>query len=313
MTLRAAAVTMMRDDPFFLRIWHQYYSRQLGDDHLYVIDNGSVWPDGMPSEIQDILARVSVVKIPFQDGVGRLQKRGFDYTRFSFINAFIAGLRSYYNIVLHNDIDELFVPDPARWSGLHDYLADEARRGGVVSGVGIELFQDVESDAAYDPAMPLFAQRPNYIYRVEYCKPHLFYSTDWVLPHKATKPFFLDPDLYLVHLKYLDADRIVARQDDILDYYDKGMGGRRSRWSWSQQRLKNEFDKLAKRDTYDGAAFQHTELFERDLPKRDARYLINVPRDDGYYSVARAITEDSFFALQDFRRRLPASFVDSGI
>jgi len=181
-----------------LRIWYDYFSRQFGGDHLYVIDNGLVWKHGMPPEVATILSATSVVKPPFAGGVGGLHKRGFDYTRFPFIT----GLRSYRNIVPYNDVDELFGADPERWSNLSDYLGNAERQGGVVSDVWMAL------------------------------------------PHTATKPFFLDPDLYLVHLKYLDMEEAVARQDDIREYYNKRMGGRRSLWSCSQQRLRNEFRNL---------------------------------------------------------------------
>ena len=40
MQTTVAAVTMVRDDPFFLRIWLDYYGTRLGRENCYVVNHG---------------------------------------------------------------------------------------------------------------------------------------------------------------------------------------------------------------------------------------------------------------------------------
>ena len=36
-TKRVAALTMVRNDDFYLRRWTAYYGRELGEEHLYIL------------------------------------------------------------------------------------------------------------------------------------------------------------------------------------------------------------------------------------------------------------------------------------
>ena len=52
-TMRIAAVTMARNDSFFLSRWIRYYGREVGYDHLYIYLDGEDQeiPPGTPKEV----------------------------------------------------------------------------------------------------------------------------------------------------------------------------------------------------------------------------------------------------------------------
>ena len=43
-TKRVAALTMVRNDDFYLRKWTAYYGRELGEEHLYIYLDGKDQP-----------------------------------------------------------------------------------------------------------------------------------------------------------------------------------------------------------------------------------------------------------------------------
>ena len=73
---KIAAITMVRNDDFYLRKWVQYYSRELGGkEHLYI------YYDGVDQEIGDFCRGTNAFKVPkigkkvVEAEKGRLQGR----------------------------------------------------------------------------------------------------------------------------------------------------------------------------------------------------------------------------------------------
>ena len=54
-TKRIAAVTMVRDDQFFLEKWVKYYGSHIGDENLYIIF------DGEDQKIPDYCSKVNTI------------------------------------------------------------------------------------------------------------------------------------------------------------------------------------------------------------------------------------------------------------
>ena len=308
MSIRIACLTMMKDEPFFLKIWHDYYAGQVGSENLFVIDHASEWKSGKTSEIDAILAAVSIIRIPFVKGSGPLALRGFDFTRFQMIASIVSGLRAYYDVVLYNDIDEITVPDPRKWGGLREYLTHLQPCGSVMAGVGLEIFQDVENEPEYSHHIPLFAQRRNYVYSLHYSKPNVFFVNCRTLPHKSYQPFTLAPDLCHFHLKYLDKREIVSRQSAYIEYREQGLGADNSRWRWSTTRLEAEFEALARRPLDTSREFPHHSIFAQDLPNAPGGYAIDVQGEDRRFWVCNSLDQKSIAALDGSRYELPERF-----
>lgn len=168
---RTACVTMCRDETFFLRVWAKYYGDLFGAENLYIIDHAS---EGDRSIRNDLLAAgVNFISIPHSTPSQKFSKNSFDQSRFSLITAFMNGLRSYFDIVIYNDTDEIYIPDPEHFGSLKDYIDDRVEPGNVYAGIGVEVFENVGVDAPIESNTSLFMQRPSFVYRPGHSKPHL--------------------------------------------------------------------------------------------------------------------------------------------
>ena len=58
MQTTAAALTMVRDDAFYLKIWLRYYGEMLGRENCYIISHGR------GEEVADLAAGCNVIGIP---------------------------------------------------------------------------------------------------------------------------------------------------------------------------------------------------------------------------------------------------------
>lgn len=136
MQTTAAAITMVRDDLFFLRAWLRYYGGILGRENCYIVNHGR--GDAVAAEA----AGANVIGIP-----GDYHKN-FDMKRWRLLNGLVGGLKSYYDHVIVGDVDELVVLDPVAGIGLLDWLKTvPADR--VLTPLGLEVVHriDVEPDA----------------------------------------------------------------------------------------------------------------------------------------------------------------------
>ncbi|WP_138464739.1 glycosyltransferase family 2 protein [Poseidonocella sp. HB161398] len=211
---KIACVTMMKDEDFFLPIWFRYYSRIFGAENLFIIDHSSARAivEMLDPELRG--SRVNTFCLPPRAETSDIKReRSFDKQRFTAISGFIGGLLAFYDLVLFNDADEIFVADPARYRDLADYLDRSSLRGQIAAGIGVELFHDRHSEAAFDSAAPIFSQRRNVFLSPLYSKPHILGRPSTLSPHAVADPFILDPDLYLFHLKFVDAGHLYNRQE----------------------------------------------------------------------------------------------------
>ncbi|CAF4625861.1 unnamed protein product, partial [Rotaria sp. Silwood2] len=105
-----AVLTICRNEPGYLPIWLKYYRRYFADGDIYILDNDS--DDGSTANLSVNVIRVHSEK--YFDHywlVGTVQ----NHTR----NL----LESGYKYVLFCEIDEIVVPDPAKYPlGLIDYI-----------------------------------------------------------------------------------------------------------------------------------------------------------------------------------------------
>ncbi len=189
----AAAVTMVRDDLFFLDIWLRHYGAEFGRENLYVINHGR-------GEAVAELARGSnVIGLPGDP------HRNFDMKRWRLLNNIVGGLKSYYKHVVVGDVDEILVMDPEKGRTLLQFL--EVRRAGrVLTPLGLEVLHriDVETDPITDRVL---GPRRHVRVAPHYSKPCVISTGTKIARGGHFTQFgqLITPEsLYLFHLKFCD-------------------------------------------------------------------------------------------------------------
>ncbi|MDR3522916.1 MAG: glycosyltransferase family 2 protein [Acetobacteraceae bacterium] len=191
-----AAVTMVYNDPVYLKIWLEYYSRQLGAKNLYVVDHGS--NDGST----DHLGAVNVIRLP--------RSPQDDPKRAAFLSSFCSSLLAYHDCVLHGDVDEILVADPRVAATLPAYCAGVTAP--VQTAIGLNVLHRLGHETPYTPERRVLAQRPWVFRSSSMCKPALIRRPVRWSPgfHSADTPVYFG-DLYLFHLRWFDLDTALRR------------------------------------------------------------------------------------------------------
>lgn len=201
-----AAMTMVGGDHFFLKRWVDYYGRHLGREHLYILSHG-----GDP-EHRKIAEGCNVIYLPHD-----ATRYCFNQRRWQMLSMFTSGFTRYYNWILTGDVDEIVAVDPAVSDNLVEYLKrfDSDARPPVISPLAIEMVHNptLEPEPITEDRNVLDVRR---IYRLNanYNKPCITRNKITFAPggHFANeRRKFLDPDLYLFHLRFVDYDMTEAR------------------------------------------------------------------------------------------------------
>ena len=204
---KIAAMTMVRNDDFFLRKWVEYYGLELGKENLFV------YFDGLDQEIPDFCRGTRAAKI---------QKIGKDVVsndkgRVQFMSWKAAELfSSGYDLVIGTDADEFIVVDPKLGKSLAEYLS-EAKIKDSLSPLGLDFGQklDVEKDIREDE--PFLTQRHYAQIGTRYTKASIIAEPlHWGSGFHRVKGhnFHIAKNLYLLHFGYFDQKRIEERMSD---------------------------------------------------------------------------------------------------
>ncbi len=197
-----AAVTMVRDDAFFLAAWLRHYGGQFGRENCYVINHGR------GAQVAELAQGCNVIGIP-----GDAHKN-FDIKRWGLLNNLVGGLRKYYRHVIVGDVDELVVVDPQTGMDLAGFMADQPE-GRILTPLGLEVIHriDIEPEPVGETILgPRRHVRP----APHYSKPCVVSAPVKLSRggHFAQFGKLFSPDaLYLMHLKYCDFDNYVAAMD----------------------------------------------------------------------------------------------------
>ena len=204
---RIAAVTMARNDMFFLTRWISYYGAQLGTENLYI------YLDGTDQAVPKNAGKATVKKIPH---VEQPRQVG-DKTRITMLSALAADLfEKGYDIVIGCDCDEFLIADPATGMGLREYLSD-AKLHTVTSGLGLDVGMDLNSEAALNSDLPFLAQRKFAVLSTRYTKAVVLTKpVTWGSGFHSVKGhnFHIDKNLYLLHFGGVDLDMIKNKIGD---------------------------------------------------------------------------------------------------
>ena len=199
-------LTMAYRDHDLLQTWVDYYGAQVGRQHLYVLSHGG---DPKHREIAD---GCNVIYLPRDE---TMQK--WDRLRWFLMTNFTNGFLRYYNWMICGDVDELVVVDPEVAPGLVDYIKryDTPRAPKSLSPFGIEIVHnpELEPKALSDPG-PLLSKRSLFRINVNYAKPCVVRTdVNFTVGGHANnhQPRFLDPHLYLLHLRFYDYEKSCER------------------------------------------------------------------------------------------------------
>lgn len=188
--MKIAAITCTYNEDKFLPIWLDYYSRELGAENLYVIDDGSV------SSVNKIFP--NALRVPRSDTFSAF--RPFNLATAMQGLLFTLG----YDLVIFADVDEIIVPCRNTYAGLHDFFQQNNQQ--VYTTLGLEIVQHLNEESGIDWAKPLFTQRKYGRFSTTYCKSQITKQPwDWAhhlhLTQLAPSPH---PQLYNCHLKLVD-------------------------------------------------------------------------------------------------------------
>ena len=204
---RIAALTMVRNDDFYLRKWTAWYGSQIGEENLYIYLDGTdqPLPDWCPK------AHVTAVeKIPGQ--VVKAEK-----TRLKFLSEAAAQFfKQGYDLVIGTDADEFLVVDPKRGQTLAEYLSD-AKIDVCLSGLGVDVGQNLNEEGDIREDEPFLSQRHYAHLCTRYTKPSVLAGPyTWGSGFHRVKGhnFHIGKDLFLFHFGYFDMGRIQARFAD---------------------------------------------------------------------------------------------------
>ena len=189
----ACAVTMVRDDLFFLRIWLDYYGGILGPENCYVINHGR------GEAVADLAAEANVIGIPGE------HHKNFDMKRWRLLNNIVNGLRSYYDHVIVGDVDEIVAVDPQAGKNLLEFLQSR-RPNRVFTPLGMEVIHriDLEPEPVGDHVL---GPRRHVRLAPHYSKPCIISVGTKIARggHFTQYEHLNAPDvLYLFHLKFCD-------------------------------------------------------------------------------------------------------------
>lgn len=203
---RICALTMVRNDEFYLRKWIEYYGNQLGRENLYV------YLDGKDQEIPEWCNGVSVVAVDKIPGQVVEAEKG----RLDFLSKTAADLLKRYDLVIGTDADEFLIVDPEFGISLVEYLSKSEIKVSL-SGLGIDVGQHTGEESDITSDIPFLEQRHYARLSTRYTKPCVIAKpVRWGRGFHRVKGhnFHIGKGLYLFHFGYFDLGRIKARFED---------------------------------------------------------------------------------------------------
>lgn len=203
---KICAITMVRNDEFYLRKWVEYYGRELGRENLYI------YFDGIDQTVPAFCEGTNVVVCEkLQGNVAQGDKK-----RINFLSQQASGLFKDYDLVIGTDADEILAVDPQLGISLVDFLSQSDIKTSI-SGLGVDVGQHLEKEGRLDPNMPFLSQRNYGRLSSRYTKANVIARPlRWGSGFHRVKGhnFHIAKGLYLFHFGYFDMERIEARFAD---------------------------------------------------------------------------------------------------
>ena len=215
--MKVACITTVRNDRIFLRKWIAYYGSNFGNQSLFVII------DGLDETIPEGFEGVNFLHLRHRDWAAEvsntpMRRVVMEHNRSRAISDLARTLWRYdYDAVIATDVDEFLVADPAKHANLDAFIQDHKPRTSTLSGLGLDVVQDLKTEPAIDPERPFLQQRRVAVMSNAYTKPVLaFQPVTWGagLHRVKGRNFHIHPDLYMLHFGMVDYEVAMGRAND---------------------------------------------------------------------------------------------------
>lgn len=203
MTKRIAAITMARNDTFFLSRWIKYYGEQIGTENLYI------YLDGTDQEIPKNAGNAHITKLPHTN----MSRAAGDKYRIKKISNLASELLKTYDIIIGCDADEFLIVDPALGVSLSQYLSDK-KFNTTLSGLGLDVGQHLTLEKPLDMTQPFLPQRSYALLSTRYTKPVVINRpVRWGSGFHSIQGhnFHIDKNLYLLHFGAIDMNMLLSK------------------------------------------------------------------------------------------------------
>ncbi len=211
---KIAAITMARDDEFFLSRWIAYYGKQFGTENLYIL------LDGTDQTEPKNAGKAHITKLPHEP----MSRAAGDKYRIGKLSELATELLKTYDIVIGCDSDEFLIVDPNTNKSLATYLSNLTIKTSV-SGLGLDVGQNLNCESKLDMDAPFLEQREFALLSTRYTKPVVKTTTQpWGSGFHSVrgKNFHIDKNLYLLHFGAIDLNMLenkaAARGADWLNH-----------------------------------------------------------------------------------------------
>ena len=199
-TKKIAAITMARDDEFFLSRWIAYYGKQFGTENLYIL------LDGTDQKTPENAGKAHITKLPHEP----MSRSGGDKYRIKQLSQLAHELLKTYDIVIGCDSDEFLIIDPKIHTTLSKYLSNKKIHT-TLSGLGLDVGQHLYNEALLDKSAPFLEQREYALLSTRYTKPvvinkPVFWGSGFHSIHRHN--FHIDKNLYLLHFGAIDMNML---------------------------------------------------------------------------------------------------------
>ncbi len=200
---KIAAITMARNDDFFLERWIKYYGSELGNENLYI------YLDGEDQKIPANSGKAHIEKFPHIN----MSRAAGDKYRINKLSELAKELLKKYDIVIGCDCDEFLIVDPAVKKTLSEYLS-ELKINTSVSGLGLDVGQNLNIEKILDKGLPLLQQRQYALLSTRYTKPVVInkpikWGSGFHSIHGHN--FHIDKNLYLLHFGAVDMQMLIDK------------------------------------------------------------------------------------------------------
>ena len=211
---KIAAITMARNDEFFLSHWIKYYGDEIGTENLYI------YLDGTDQKIPKNAGAAHIKKLPHTD----MPRAAGDKYRIGLMNDLARELLKSYDIVIGCDCDEFLIVDTNTNKTLAEYLSGIKIKN-TVSGLGLDVGQNMNCESTLDTSAPILPQREYALLSTRYTKPVVKNApVDWGSGFHSISGhnFHIDKNLYLLHFGAVDMQMLeqkaAARGADWLNH-----------------------------------------------------------------------------------------------
>jgi hypothetical protein len=193
---KICAISMVRNDNFFVHKWIDYYGQQLGFKNLYLII------DGLDQPLPEKHEKINIIQKEHKP----MKRSSGDLYRANLISDIARELFNTYEIVIAHDIDEFLIVDNVCGKSLSEYLQRNISSLSL-SALGIDVGQHTEKESPIDPSIPFLQQRSFAHVSARYTKAIVatkpirwgsgFHRVRW-------RNFTIDPNLFLFHFGMVD-------------------------------------------------------------------------------------------------------------